>query len=93
MHYCFLTLINRGGPLCTTQRLKLEYDKLLSSFAFNFNLRRYAMVGSGRHPIAEPTPAARRAARDFLVVGPDGYCLPRHPPRFEPFFIEFNGTL
>jgi hypothetical protein len=27
-----------------------------------------AMVGSGRHPIAEPTPAARRAARDFLVA-------------------------
>ena len=24
-----------------TQRLKLKYDKLLSSFAFNFNLRRY----------------------------------------------------
>ena len=24
-----------------TKRLKLTYDKLLSSFAFNFNLRRY----------------------------------------------------
>jgi serine/threonine protein kinase len=24
-----------------TKRLKLEYNKLLSSFAFNFNLRRY----------------------------------------------------
>ena len=24
-----------------TKRLKLEYDKLLSSFAFKFNLRRY----------------------------------------------------
>ena len=24
-----------------TQRLKLQYDEVLSSFAFNFNLRRY----------------------------------------------------
>ena len=27
-----------------TMRLKLEYGKLLSSFAFNFNLHRYMMV-------------------------------------------------
>ena len=26
-----------------TKRLKLKYDELLSSFAFNFNLRRYTM--------------------------------------------------
>jgi hypothetical protein len=26
------------------ERLKLEYDKTLSSFAFNFNLRRYRMA-------------------------------------------------
>jgi len=26
--------------------LKLEYDKLLSTFAFNFNLRRYIEVAS-----------------------------------------------
>ena len=26
-----------------TKRLKLTYDELLSSFAFNFNLRRYTM--------------------------------------------------
>jgi len=25
-------------------RLKLNFDKLLSSFAFNFNLRRFTMV-------------------------------------------------
>ena len=28
-----------------TKRLKLEYDDPLSSFAFNFNLRRYYMAG------------------------------------------------
>ena len=27
-----------------TKRLKLEYDDLLSSVAFNFNLRRYRVV-------------------------------------------------
>jgi len=27
-----------------TNRLKLEFDDLLSSFAFNFNLRRYTMA-------------------------------------------------
>ena len=29
-----------------TKRLKLKYDKLLSSFAFNFNLRRYYTCAS-----------------------------------------------
>ena len=29
------------GPV--TKRLKLEYDELLSRFAFNFNLRRYTV--------------------------------------------------
>ena len=27
-----------------TKRLKLKYDKVLSSFAFKFNLRRYILV-------------------------------------------------
>jgi len=40
---CLLTLINGGGPLCTIQRLKPIYDTLLSSVAFNFNLRHYIM--------------------------------------------------
>jgi hypothetical protein len=41
MHQYFLTQINWGGPLCTTQRLKPICYKLLSSCAFSFNLRRY----------------------------------------------------
>ena len=41
MHHYFLTLMNEGGPLCTIQRLKLVCNKLLLSFAFNFDLRRY----------------------------------------------------
>ena len=28
------------------KRLKLEYDELLSSFAFSFNLRRYTMAAA-----------------------------------------------
>jgi len=36
-----------------TKRFKLKYDKLVSSFAFNFNLRRYSAASS--------TTATRRA--------------------------------
>ena len=37
------------------KRLKLRYDKLLSSFAFNFNLRRYTKVpGRASHPPLHP---------------------------------------
>ncbi len=46
MHQYFLTQINWGGPLCTTQRLKPICYKLLSSCAFSFNLRRY-ITGEG----------------------------------------------
>ena len=35
-----------------TERLKLIYDELLSSFAFNFNLRRYSQ-GTLRYLIGE----------------------------------------
>jgi hypothetical protein len=41
MDHYFLTLINRGGPLCTIQRLKANCDGALSNFAFNFNPHRY----------------------------------------------------
>ena len=30
-----------------TERLKLQYEKLVSSVAFNFNLRRYSMAMPG----------------------------------------------
>jgi len=33
-----------------TERLKLKYDIMLSSFAFNFNLRRYIMGRLGHLP-------------------------------------------
>jgi collagen type III alpha/collagen type V/XI/XXIV/XXVII alpha len=36
--------------------LKLEYDKLLSTFAFNFNLRRYDMGGGRPAPMCRLTP-------------------------------------
>ena len=38
-----------------TERLQLQYDVTLSSFAFNFNLRRYVKVlAAGLVPIVEP---------------------------------------
>jgi hypothetical protein len=44
MYQYFLTLINGGAPLCTSQRLKAKCDEALSNFASNFNLRRYSKV-------------------------------------------------
>jgi len=57
MQHYFFTLINGEGPLCTIQRLKLKFDKLLSNFAFNANLRRYT------------TAAFMQYYRDPLSVG------------------------
>jgi len=36
-----------------TKRLKLDYDAPLSSFAFNFNLRRYTMKRGAHAPARE----------------------------------------
>jgi len=41
MDHDFLTLIYRRAPICTIQRLKLKFDKLLSNLGFKFNLRCY----------------------------------------------------
>ena len=35
------------APGTGTKHLKLKYDQLLSTFAFNFNLRRYTVVAQG----------------------------------------------
>jgi len=59
MHHYFLTLINGVAPLCTIQRLKLPYDKLISNFAFKFNLSRYNLQVD---PI-KPTSKAPRSNR------------------------------
>jgi len=57
MDHYFLTLINGGAPICTSQRLRLKFDKLLSNLAFSFNLRRYTKVEEGNK-------AAREAKKD-----------------------------
>jgi hypothetical protein len=41
MDHDVLTLINDRSPQCIVQRLKADRDEALSTFAFNFNLRRY----------------------------------------------------
>jgi len=47
-----------SGPM----RLKLKYCKLLSSFAFKFNLRRYTPAG------ARSSPGTARAAAAFIAA-------------------------
>jgi hypothetical protein len=48
--------------------LKLECDELLSSFAFNFNLRRYNVVRPAEHP-AEAGREAVRGVREAIGGG------------------------
>ena len=48
-----------------TKRLKLKYDKLLSIFGFNYNLRRYSVV-SLHLPL---TPGTYHLIDDAAVVG------------------------
>jgi hypothetical protein len=44
------TVLNAPG----TKRLKLKHDKLLSSFAFNINLRRYTAGGQAKDAATKP---------------------------------------
>jgi hypothetical protein len=61
-------------------------DEQVSSFAFNFNLRRYNK--------AEELPVSDSDFQEFAYewVGPDGYCSPRHPTHFEPLSLELSDT-
>ena len=57
-----------------TERLKLKYDKLLSSFAFNFNLRRYNVARSRLPP---------NVIVAHQEAGPGGHRSPRHRMQFK----------
>jgi len=72
-----------------TKRLKLKYDKLFSSFAFYFNLRRYSMAIDG----VEATSAGQLQYFFFTQPSPP-------PPRWgharctcEPSCVELNGIV
>jgi len=52
------------------KRLKLKYDKLLSSFGFKFNLRRYTMAQSAAAATAVAA-AAGEHQRECAAVGDD----------------------
>jgi hypothetical protein len=76
-----------------SKRLKLKHDKMLSSFAFNSNVRRYTTaVPARRHGgmvwvLPSPTPLFGEhepPLPDLPAVppeiGPGRCCPPRHPP-------------
>jgi len=74
LHHYYLTLISGGGPLCTIQRLKPICDALLSSVAFNFNLRRHNVASVElllKHSavVDFETPHARTALMSAAVAG------------------------
>jgi len=77
-----------------TKRLKLEHDKLLSNFAFNFNLRRYTKVKRAQlvleKNLFQLNPVFQRSIQE---VGTSRYCPPRHPTYIESLFIELNIIL
>ena len=72
------------------ERLKLNYDKVLTSFAFKFNLRRYTAVeeinlhSHFREPGVETYMREALAAAVLDEVGPARYCLPRHRQHSDP---------
>ena len=59
-----------------SKRLKLNCDTLLSSFAFKFNLRRYAEARRAQSLLTEAMAELERV-RNF-AVGPGRHCPPRH---------------
>jgi len=89
------------------QRLKPKYDKLVSNFAFNFNLCCYTKAAEAGLPIAQFNLACMLdrgegvAAPDYPAaagwykqgLADNGYFSPRHPTRFEPSSRALNSTL
>jgi hypothetical protein len=60
------------------QRLKLKYDKMLSSFAFKFNLRRYSMVACLTLSAVMNFPRRQLFALSLMTVGPGRRCSTHH---------------
>ena len=74
-----------------TKRLKLKHDVLLSSFAFNFNLRRYT---TSNYVLSLDAFDLSRESANFYAklrgYGPGINCPPRPPTRSETSFLERN---
>jgi len=77
--------------------LNLTYYTLLSSFAFNFNLRRYTLVDAIEAP---PQSGAELAAESGSVesklvplIAGGALCSPRHPPRCGPSALDLEGIM
>jgi hypothetical protein len=86
-----------------SERLKLTCDDLLSIFAFNFNLRHYIKVpkiDASMYPdsfgVDRKTIRCKKGDRaqlqvsylPFTMVGPGGYCPPRHLPQCDTGFLS-----
>jgi hypothetical protein len=74
---CRLTVSKPVLKAPMPQRLKLQYDEVLSNFAFNFNLRRYNVAGCARREARRGAGgghrgAGRGAGRTARAVGQDG---------------------
>jgi hypothetical protein len=54
-------------------------------------MRPYAAVGTTLVKLALADSCLKDAAAALSPVGPDRYCLPRHPAYCRPSFLELNG--
>jgi len=75
-----------------TQRLKVECDETLSSFAFNFNLRRYnmeAIVARGKVPIVV---GGTGLYLRWLTCGRQGLTLLHFSAQRERFLCDRGGS-
>jgi hypothetical protein len=73
-----------------TKRLNLQYDELLSIFAFKFNLRRYAM-DDVRKRVVMSRVVVRVARHRISAVGPHRCCSPRQMMPFDSTSI-YQGS-
>jgi hypothetical protein len=69
-----------------TKRLKLQYDKLVSDFGFNFKLRRYTLESELGVPFPVKVEAPHIVPRRqmHVEVGAAGQVPPRHQHRDHP---------
>jgi len=66
-----------------TKHLKLKCDIVLSTSAFKFNFRRYAVGAAGPPPCATIPPVPGKTRRILLATSSDNLC---HPPSFASVF-------
>ena len=76
-----------------TERLKLKYDEVVSSFAFNFNLRRYIMLrDSGSAFMNELEVGVALCLSNYRSTSPNAFPNPIRRFKWTVQSVCWNGT-